>query len=58
MQMKRRSQNHTKPSFILYAVTCFVVLSSVAFANGPLKDRDRETKIPGLEALFIRDISN
>ncbi len=47
MQMKRRPQNHKKPTLILYAVSCLVLLCSVAFADGPLKDKDREDSLLG-----------
>ena len=47
MQMKRRPQNHKKPTLIIYAVSCLVLLCSVAFADGPLKDKDREESLLG-----------
>jgi hypothetical protein len=47
MQTKHQSQNHKKSPLIIYMVSCLVLLCSVAFADGPLKDKDREESLLG-----------
>jgi hypothetical protein len=47
MQTKHRPQNHKKPPLIIYVVSCLVLWSSVSFAGGPLKDKDREESLLG-----------